>query len=170
MIVGHGDIAKALIDTLRAADDSFIFFASGVSNSRETNPKEFMREKQLLLDQPKDKRLVYFSTLAIYYSDTPYAYHKITMELLVKRHFKNYTIVRLGNIDWGDNPNTIINFFKNQYKNNVLMDIQDVYRYILTKKEFIHWIEMIPNWNTEMNITGKLMKVQEIVDQYSRFW
>ena len=53
MIIGKGDIAKILNDRKDA-----IFFASGVSNSNETNELEYEREKKLLSIQ--DKKNVYF--------------------------------------------------------------------------------------------------------------
>jgi hypothetical protein len=47
-IVGNGDIASALKDLNK---DRWIFFASGVSNSRETDEDEYAREMSLLLEQ-----------------------------------------------------------------------------------------------------------------------
>ena len=88
------------------------------------------------------------------------------MEELVRKHFKSYTIVRLGNITWGKNPHTLINYFRNAKKNGKRLEIWDTYRYLVGKKEFLHWISLIPEWNCEMNITGKMMKVKEIVKKY----
>jgi len=157
-IVGNGDIASVLNDK-----DGMIFFASGVSNSSEKNESEFNRELKLLLKQDKSKHLVYFSSLCIFYSDTPYAKHKRKMEKTVKKLFKKYTIMRFGNIDWGKNPNTLINFFRNKIKNKEPLDIQNVYRYIISKEEFLHWIDMIPDWSCEMNVTGQMIKVKDLV-------
>jgi hypothetical protein len=157
-IVGNGDIAKVLKDK-----GGITYFASGVSNSSETRVREFMRELLLLSEQTKFKRLVYFSSLCVFYSDTPYAEHKRSMELAVKSGFPNYTIVRLGNITWGNNPHTIINFFKNKIKKGEPFEIRDEYRYIVGKKQFLHWMDLIPDFNCEMNIPGKMMKVRDIV-------
>ena len=165
MIIGKGDLAQVLKNTLRAADDNFIFFASGVSNSQEINEWEYRREKILLLDQNKTKHLVYFSSLSVFYSDTRYAQHKKQMEQLVKKYFKDHTIIRLGNISWGKNPHTLINHFKNQINNGEALVIQDTYRYITDKQEFLHWIEMIPKWNCEINIPGRMLKVTQIVEE-----
>jgi len=162
MIVGNGDIAKVLLDR-----EDYIYFASGVSNSRETRESEYQREKNLLLRQPKDKRLVYFGTLACFYnSTTRYAQHKREMETLVKTHFDQYTIVRLGNITWGTNPYTIINSFRAMRRDKTEIQVQDTSRYLVTKKEFLHWINLIPDWNCEMNITGTRMKISQIVKRY----
>jgi len=163
MIIGNGDVAKVLTDR-----HGLIFFASGVSNSSETRQSEFQREIDLLLKQDPSYRLVYFSSLCVFYSDTPYAKHKKNIEDLVKNNFPRYTIMRLGNIDWGINPHTIFNSLRNKIKNNEPFEIQDTYRYIVSRKEFDHWIGLIPDWNSEMNITGKLLSVQEIADQIRR--
>lgn len=162
MIVGHGDIARVLKDR-----DGFIFFASGVSNSQETRESEYKREKDLLLSQDKTKRLVYFGSLAAFYNpQTRYAKHKLEMEAFVRKNFKHYTIVRLGNITWGKNPNTLINYFRQAKKNGKKLEVWDTYRYLVNKKEFLHWLELIPDWNCDMNITGKRLKVSQIIKKY----
>lgn len=162
-IIGNGDIAKALKKT----DKNYLFFASGVSNSQETRESEYEREKKLLLQQKKDKKIIYFSSLCIFYANSRYAKHKIEMEKLIKNNFSKYCIIRLGNITWGKNPFTLINALKRQHKENKSLRIENVYRYIIEQKEFLHWINMIPdNYNCEMNIPGKMMKVKEIVKKY----
>ena len=161
MIVGRGDIASVLVDR-----EDWYFFASGVSNSQETRESEYNRELELLLKQDKSKHLVYFSSLCIFYSDSRYALHKRFMEAAIKIIFKKYTIIRLGNITWGDNPHTLINFFINKIRKNEMCEIHDVYRYVVEEDEFLHWMDKIPEWNCEMNITGTPMKVLEIVFKY----
>jgi len=155
-IIGHGDLASVLIDQ---ADK--IFFASGVSNSGCADWYEFQREKDLLLTQSKFSHLVYFSTLSIYYADTPYTRHKKLMERLVKDNFAVTTIVRLGTITWGDNPNILINYLKKDKSR-----VENTYRYLIGRDEFKYWMTMIPDWTTEMNITGQRMSIQEIVNRY----
>ncbi|HET7099046.1 MAG TPA: hypothetical protein VFI61_02340 [Patescibacteria group bacterium] len=162
MIIGKGDIASVLKDK-----KGFIFFASGVSNSAETRETEYKREENLLLEQNKKTHLVYFGSLSAFYNpNTQYSRHKKHMEDLVKENFKHYTIVRLGNITWGKNPHTLINYFRNASKNGEKLKIWDTYRYLVNKKEFLHWIELIPDWNCEMNITGQKLKVKEIIKKY----
>lgn len=156
MVVGNGDIASVLIDR-----EDITFFASGVSNSQEKEEKEFDREERLLLMQDWRKKLVYFSTLSIYYKDTPYTRHKRKMEQKVKDIFPKHCIIRLGNITWGSNPNTIINYFKR----NPDAKVEEGYRYLVDKEEFLHWMNLIPNFNTEMNITGKLTPIKEIYEK-----
>ena len=157
MIIGDGDLASVLPES-----NGFLYFASGVSNSQCTDEKEYDKEIDLLLKQDKHAHIVYFSTLAIYYSDTRYVLHKWQMESLVKEYFPRYTIIRLGNITWGKNPNTLINYLKAHPK----AKIKDEYRYICDKDEFLHWINLIPSWPDTMNITGKRLKVKEIKELY----
>lgn len=161
MIIGNGDIGSVLPQR-----DDLLFFASGVSNSQETEEKEFERELALLKKQRRDKRVVYFSSLSIYYKDSHYTRHKKFMENFIKENFAKWTIVRLGNITWGKNPHTIINFFRDRIKKGEPIEIRDEFRFIIDKDEFLYWISMIPDWNCEMNITGTRMKIIDIVNKY----
>lgn len=160
-IVGNGDIASVL-----PKKTNRLFFASGVSNSLEKRESQYTREKNLLLKQNRKSHIVYFSTLAVLYGDNRYVKHKREMESLIKQEFSRYTIMRLGNITWGTNPHTIINFFRLRLKKGLPVKVQDAYRYIIDKDEFLHWIELIPDWTCEMNVPGRRMKVEEILDEY----
>lgn len=162
-IIGNGDIASVLKEIERP---DLLFFASGVSNSKEDRESEYLREFNLLMDQDKSKHLVYFSSLCVFNSDTRYSIHKKTMEEMVKFHFPKYTLVRLGNITWGDNPHTLLNFFKDKLKKNEPFEIQDTYRYLVDKDEFLYWINLIPSDRScEMNIVGRRLKVIDIVEE-----
>jgi len=165
LIVGSGDIAMALAEAGIYLTGK-CFFASGVSNSREIRQEEFDRERNLLLDQDRELRLIYFGTLAMFYADTPYTKHKFEMEQLVKKAFPSYAILRLGTIVWGTNPNTIINHFKGQLDRGEPIEIQDTNRYVIDKPEFLHWVNLIPKWNVEMCLTGQPMLIKEIVKKY----
>ena len=161
-IVGHGDIASVLPER-----EGITFFASGVSNSQETDEMEYQREKAMLLGQDRSQRLVYFGSLSIFYSDTRYARHKREMEELVKENFPSYCIVRLGNITWGINPHTLINTLRTHVKKEEPLEIKDVYRYVVDQDEFLHWVGLIPDdFNCEINVPGRRMKVKEIVKEY----
>ena len=154
MIIGNGDIAKVLTDK-----EDIIYFCSGVSNSREERPIEFEREMKLLLQQPRNKHLVYFSSLSIYYAKTEYARHKRIMEKTIRNHWESFTIVRLGNIDWGINPNTLINYLKAHPDATV----QNVYRHIVSIDEFKYWLGLIKvGTQNEMNIPGKMVYVPHL--------
>ena len=158
-VIGNGDIASVL--TEYKDNENIIFFVSGVSNSGEKRDSEFQREIKLLMKQPKDKHLIYISTLSIYYSNSPYVEHKKNMEAIIALNFHSYTIFRIGNITWGTNPNTLINYLKA----NPLAERRPVWRYLMSKKEFLHWISMAPiPGKTEMNITGALTWVPDLAD------
>lgn len=161
MIVGNGDIASVLPKKSKR-----LFFASGVSNSLEKRESEYRREKNLLLKQNRKRHVVYFSSLAVLYGDNRYTRHKREIEEIIKQEFSRYTIMRIGNITWGTNPHTIINFFRWQIKKGMTLKIQDTYRYVIDKDEFLHWINLIPDWSCEMNVPGRRMKVKEIIDEY----
>jgi hypothetical protein len=161
MVIGNGDIASVLPDR-----EDFLYFASGVSNSRETRKSEFDREVNLLKEQGNNRRLVYFTSLAVLdRQDTPYFKHKRRMEELVKT-FPKHTIVRIGNIDWGNNPHTIINSLKNDIRDGKTIKIKDEYRFIVEKDEFLFWINKIPDFNCEITIIGKRMKVIDVLKNY----
>ena len=160
MIIGSGDIAGAIVDR-----PDRLYFASGVSNSAETRQSEFTRERNLLYAQGYDAHLVYFSSLCVFYSDTPYARHKRLMEMRV-RQLKHYTIVRLGNISWGSNPATLINHLRAQHAAGFGLHIQDTQRVVHTLDDF-HWtLANIPAWSCEMHAPGRLLTVRQIVDRY----
>lgn len=139
MIIGSGDIASAIEDRPGA-----VFFASGVSNSACSDPREFLREKQLLLEQSKDLCCFYFSSIAVERTSTPYLRHKLAMEDLVKSHFKHYNILRIGNIDFGSNPNTWLNWFKGQPKKLRPLFIKHEIRYLITKKDLRSLCRSLP--------------------------
>lgn len=141
MIIGKGLIAQSLqnIDS-----HNIIFFASGVSNSLETNEAEFLREFQLLENTIKSnpsKKLIYFSTLSIEdktKQESPYVLHKKAIEKHIQATCNHYLILRIGNIiGHGGNPNTLFNFMRTKleasqkflvHKNarRLLIDIDDI--------------------------------------------
>lgn len=162
MIVGNGDIARTLIEGGIDRED-IVFFASGVSKSTETDKEVYHQEEQRIRLLSPHKHWVYFSSLCIYYSDTVYAHHKRSIEQLLQTQCNRCTIVRLGNITWGNNPHTIINFFKAEHAAGRTPELQDTYRYLVTKDEFIHWMKLIPvGVKNEMNIPGEMVHVKEI--------
>ena len=69
---------------------------------------------------------------------------------------------------WGKNPHTLLNFFRNKLKNEEEFEIKDVYRYLVDKEEFLYWVGLAPEWNCEMNIIGKTMKVKDIVEMLKK--
>ena len=163
MIVGKGDIASVLNDR-----EGTIFFASGVSNSNETRESEFMREIELLDKQDRTKCLFYFSSITVddnqKVDSNKYLQHKLRMELLVKSNFENYNIIRIGNITWGSNPNTFINYIKNKKSKGESVQIKDEYKYIIDKDQLVMLTDNLPliGQNT-ICVFGKMAKVAELV-------
>jgi len=160
-IVGHGDIASVLTDR-----PDRLYFVSGVSNSRELRESEYQREKDLLLAQDRSQHLVYVSSLCIFYAETRYARHKLEMEGLIRDNFPKHTIMRLGNIAWGENPHTLINFMRNRRKEGEPLEVQDTFRFVVEKNEFLYWVALIPDFTCEMNVPGQMLRVSEIVEKY----
>jgi hypothetical protein len=162
MIVGRGDIASILNDR-----EGAIFFASGVSNSTETTQSEYWREMQLLDKQDKNKCLFYFSSISVddmSKIENEYLMHKRRMELLIKSNFKNYNIIRIGNISWGNNPNTFLNYIKNKIKNGEAVEIKDEYKYIIDKEQLLLLTDNLPliGQNT-ICAFSKMAKVNELI-------
>ena len=161
MIVGKGDIASVLNDR-----DGAIFFASGVSNSNETRESEFMREIELLDKQDRSKCIFYFSSIAIddMSKNSQYLQHKRKMELLIKSNFENYNIIRIGNITWGSNPNTFINYIKNKKSKGESVEIKDEYKYVIDKEQLVLLTDNLPliGQNT-ICVFGRMAKVAELV-------
>ncbi len=123
MIIGNVMMAKAM---QKIDNDDLLIFASGVSNSLETDEKAYLREYHLLqktIEKYPTKKLIYFSTCSIYDSskkDTEYIKFKLKIEQFIKENSNNYIIFRVGNVvGKGGNPNTLINFLKNSMVNKV---------------------------------------------------
>jgi hypothetical protein len=161
MIVGRGDIASILNDR-----DGAIFFVSGVSNSNETRESEFMREIELLNKQNRSKCIFYFSSITIddISKNNQYLQHKRKMELLIKSNFENYNIIRIGNITWGSNPNTFINYIKNKKSKGEPVEIKDEYKYVIDKEQLVLLTDNLPlKGQNQISVFGRMAKVAELV-------
>ena len=161
MIVGKGDIASVLNDR-----EGAIFFASGVSNSNETRESEFMREIELLDKQDKTKCLFYLSSIALddLSKNSQYLQHKKKMELLIKSNFENYNIIRIGNITWGSNPNTFINYIKNKKSKGEPVEIKDEYKYVIDNEQLVLLTDNLPiTGQNQISVFGRMAKVAELV-------
>lgn len=160
MIVGRGDIASALTDK-----PNYTYFCTGPSNRVPITDRARHDELYKIWNSPREGMFVYVSTLSIYYSDSEYTQHKRRMEDLVKRTFDNHCIIRIGNITWGSNPSTLVNYFKAKIAADEPIEVQDTYRYLVSKEELNHWVNLIPEKGKhEMNVTGTRHKVSEIVE------
>lgn len=163
MIVGNGDIASVLNDR-----NDVIFFVSGVSNSSEKRESEFLREIELLNKQDKSKCLFYFSSISVddieKVNNNRYLQHKLEMERLIKSNFKNYNIIRIGNITWGTNPNTFINYIKNKRSKGEEVEIKDEYKYVINKEQLLILTDNLPSISQNtICVFGRMAKVLELL-------
>ena len=157
MVIGNGDIASVLNDR-----SDVVFFASGVSNSGCDCIVEFQREVKMLKEIYSFRHLVYFSSLSIYYSNSAYTRHKKHMEKIIENTFLSYTVVRLGNITWGKNPNTFINYLKSHPE----AEVKPVWRHVIDKDEFLYWMDKIRVGEKDiMNIPGRRVWVPDYVKE-----
>ena len=121
MVIGNGIIAKAF--SSYNENSNVIIYASGVSNSKETSPKKYERERKLLNNtilQCNKKTLVYFSTCSITdksLQQSEYVSHKIAMEKLITNNCKSYYIFRLPQVVGRTNSPTLVNFIAKAIKN-----------------------------------------------------
>ncbi len=159
LIIGDGDIASVLKDR-----EGALFFACGVSNSKNTDLREFKREKDLLLECPKSLCLFYFSTISIFYKESLYTNHKKRMELLIKSNFNNYNIIRIGNISWGKNPNTFLNYLRAKANANEPYEFLDEYRYLVSEEDLLLLTDNLPlKGQNEICIFGKMAKPKDLI-------
>jgi nucleoside-diphosphate-sugar epimerase len=127
MIIGRGLLASLFTEHDR---EDTVFFASGVSNSLENRPAEFLREETLIqttLTENPDKIFVYFSTCSIYDSSktgSDYVLHKLKMEQIIKKYCEKYLILRVSNaVGMGGNPNLLMNYLIRSVKNNETINV-----------------------------------------------
>ncbi|WP_322971835.1 NAD-dependent epimerase/dehydratase family protein [Faecalibacter sp. LW9] len=127
MIIGNGLIASLFKEI---DQNKVIFFASGVSNSSETNKGQFLREENLVketLFQHKGNLFIYFSTCSIYDSsktNSAYVLHKLHMEDLIKTYAENYLILRVSNVvGKGGNPNLLMNYLIRSIHSNETINV-----------------------------------------------
>ncbi len=144
MVIGNGMIAKRFS---RFADDADrLVFASGVSNSSNTEEAAFKRESDLLLEQMSlhpSATVIYFSTCSIYdpsMQRSAYVAHKQKMEELIKSVATSFIIFRVSNpVGFTGNTHTILNYFFEhinssthftvwEYASRNLIDIDDMFR------------------------------------------
>ena len=127
MVIGNGSIAKIFKNDY-LVDTSVVIFASGVSNSSESNQDEFLREKLMLqesISKFPNSKFIYFSSVYVNLVLTPYYKHKLNMEEIIRNSSKNFLIIRLPQIiSDGGNKNNLINYFVTSLKNNNQVQIQ----------------------------------------------
>ena len=163
MIIGRGDIASILNDR-----EGAIFFVSGVSNSLEKRESEYEREYKLLSEQDKTQCIFYISSITIdnkeKFEISRYLQHKKQMEDYIKSSFKNYNIIRIGNIAWGSNPNTFLNYIKSKMKNNEPFFISDEYKFMINEKQLLSLTDNLPiDSQNQISVFGQMIKVKDLI-------
>lgn len=164
MVIGNGMVAAKFESYIQ--NDDFVIFASGVSNSKNIDAAAFNREITLLLnvlEEYKNKTLVYFSTCSLYdpgENESPYVLHKRKIEELIQKNVSSYYIFRVSNlVGKSANHNTILNFFYYHINHKInfdlwtnssrnLIDIDDMFGiadHILQKKIYQNQVINIAN-------------------------
>ncbi len=173
MIIGNGIIAKAF--SAFKENDEVLIFASGVSNSGNTELRHFDRERNLLLDTIKtypEKRLVYFSTCSILdptVNVSPYVSHKLAMEEIVSANAERFLIVRLANIvGHGGNEHTLINYLFNAVKHQNSIQLWELAeRNVMDQEDMVYVVsEILKNEtiNQTLNVaSSKNLNVVEML-------
>jgi len=167
MVIGNGLVARTF-KRYRSKTD-IIIFASGVSNSKETNYHEFEREKKLINEvcsQNINKTIIYFSTISVEdssQSDSMYVDHKLKMESIIKLHDSFY-IFRLPQVVGRTNSPTIIkflfdciientHFYVNKYSTRNLIHANDIFLIVddIIKKNI--YANRVINVATKINLS-----------------
>lgn len=115
MIIGTGLVARALGQ--KKWDEKYLFFASGVSNSKEPSNHQYHREITLVketLNNYPNLIFVYFSSTSIYdqhAKESKYVLHKLNVEQIVSKSALDYRIIRISNlVGNGANKSTVLEF------------------------------------------------------------
>jgi len=174
MIIGNGLIAKSF-KKKKNYFKNVIIFASGVSNSKNKNLKEFKREEKLVKKLlKKKKKIIYFSSLDIFRRiKTPYICHKINLEkLLIKE--KNVLIVRLPQLIGNSKNNyTLFNYLKqNLKKNKKIIIYKNFYRNFVHVEDVVKSIKKLKLKTCEFNklniFNKKSIKIGEILNFFKK--
>ena len=124
-IIGKGLIGKAFENS--TADGDITIFASGISNSKETNLSLFDRELSLIHDSinyAPENLFIYFSTCSILSGEeNPYISHKILFEDAIREKSRRYLIIRLPQIVGLTTNNTLVSYFVRSIINNTSVNI-----------------------------------------------
>lgn len=125
MVIGNGIIANSFSNLDHS---NLCIFASGVSNSLETNKIQFDKEFNLLKEtilENSNKKIIYFSTISIETkSPTPYTKHKLKLEQYIKQNCNDYLILRLPNIvSYNQSKYQLIGYFYNCLINQTPIEI-----------------------------------------------
>lgn len=169
MVIGNGLLSRAFMDY--SNNDQVVVFASGVSNSGETNILAFQRELDLLnyiIETKMDCLLIYFSTTSIYDEHEftkPYVQHKIRMEEKIRKMTKNHVIFRLSNVvGQSQNKNTIFNFLAENIKCEMTIQLwKNAYRNLIDIDHVVENIDYLLRDKSNI-ITGSTLNIGNLKD------
>ena len=179
MIIGNGLMAS-LFEHYKE-NPSILVFASGVSNSKETNDDEFLREFSLLkksLHNCPDSLLIYFSTCSIYndaLNKTPYVKHKFSIEDYIRSNVNSYLIFRVSNVvGFSGNENTIINHFVAKILSNKKLELwQNAERNIIAADDVRYIVSTVIESYSESKIINvavrKSLSVKDILNSVENY-
>ena len=171
MIIGSGLLATSLS---KLRHENSVFFASGVSDSKEVSEIEFERERDLLVSSLKNtgtSEFFYFSTCSIFdpsLAKSRYIAHKKRMEDIVLSNQKG-RVIRLPNLVGPmGNPANLINYLTNSIRHAYPIEIQrHATRYLLGVDEMNTLFQGIVDHGTQQLVTSltppKNIKVTSIV-------
>ena len=166
-------MAKAFADFEQ--DPDVVIFASGVSDSTETRPAAFAREKDLLhriRAKHPEALLVYFGTCSVYdpdRRDTPYVAHKLEMESMIEASPGPWLVLRLPlAVGHGHRGRTLARFLHERIVHEepfeiwsgatrYPIDVEDVVRiakYLIGRRSY---------WSRRINVVLRAFPVLEFV-------
>ena len=143
MIVGNGSIAKAFKSNTLCHDD-YTIFASGVSNSQETEVKQFQKELSLIKSVIEPgKKFVYFTSVLSSQQSNDYYKHKFDMERFIIQNSENYLIYRIPQvISTSGNKLNLVNFLVEHIVNRQpIIVYQEVKRSILDVEDLVSIVD-----------------------------
>ena len=166
MLVGNGLIAKVFESYKNSK--RVLIFASGVSNSKNTDKLEFDREISLIKSNSHfTGTFVYFSTCSI--SDptlqgSPYILHKKKIEKYISETFENFLVVRLPNIiGKTHNKNTLTNFFYDSINSKKHLKIQNnAFRYLIDITDVFLCVNQVLEKNKQLRKVANLVVSKKI--------
>lgn len=163
MIIGSGLIGTAFrkLSSEKLLNE-FIVFASGVSNSSQSNYPGYDREKELLLKtiQSNNLPIIYFSSILSPISDLPYYKHKLSMEKLIQEHSKEHLIFRIPQIvGYGGNENSLFNFLKESISSGRTVNTNEtVERSIVDVDDLVRIVDWCKNYRGILSLS-KIEKI-----------
>lgn len=179
MVIGNGLLATTFKSYIKR--DDIIIFASGVSNSSNTNETEFRREIQLLQSAIEQEiRLIYFSTISVYdqtLAKNAYIQHKLYVEeFLINNNINNLIFrlpILLGNTK---NPHTLCNFIADKIKTQSKINIfTNACRYLIDVVDLSiilpHFIDNFDHTNSIIDVNyNNEIKILELVQLFESYF